>query len=47
MTIRARPLLPVMAGLDPAIHEGSLQLLPSGSWMAGSSPAMTGWGEGG
>jgi hypothetical protein len=32
----------VMAGLDPAIHE----FFASKTWMAGTSPAMTNWGEG-
>jgi hypothetical protein len=37
----------VIAGLDPAIHDGSPRINPhvfnrrSGSWIAGSSPAIT------
>jgi hypothetical protein len=43
---QARVLLPVMAGLDPAIQAlrpaASRRAFPSrGAWMTGSSPVMT------
>jgi hypothetical protein len=50
--MRGHATLPVMAGLDPAIHHvmapGWLHVVRvnGGAWMAGSSPAMTGVGVG-
>jgi len=52
VVMRAQPLPPVIAGLDPAIHEA---VPPAGhycfacchtSWMRGSSPRMTLGGTG-